>query len=465
MNHALKMILLFTLSWTAYGSVDFELTSWGPQTVVQGHLVMIGVKGIILSGDDEQATLLISGLPYGASARYPLLEKYCCANGTKVWRIHGNTVVEISTGPDTPTGSYEIELTYLSDSAVSRSLKLPLTVLPQPPKPKKPHYGRDFPLSGFQEWREHMQSYGAKYCAWPLSTWEGSVWYYDGARVYSQMFQMLQDEYWAQCAEEVADFYGGYVLQNNGNIPGYRVFAEGLKADFVSNDNLNSYEAVRLLDERHFGSANVSYLIRWQTSREIAYSLEAQLTARSLNIGQQDDLEATVEAVFGHFDQWFISKTATYVQPFMVALSAEALIQYYDVSGDVRVPWILGLAADAMWETSWDESSKSFFYYSESSANPAVDLNLLIAPLYGWLFRQTGEEIYRQRGDEIFEAGVKGAWLGDGKHFNQNYRWSGKYVEWRTAPEKPSKSKGGNSGLRNGAASKRGVDAVESGRE
>jgi hypothetical protein len=60
------------------------------------------------------------------------------------------------------------------------------------------------------------------------------------------------------------------------------------------------------------------------------------------------------------------------------------------------------------------------------------DLNLLIAPTYGWVFRQSGDATYRQRGDQIFAGGVKRAYLGGGKQFDQNYRTSFDYVKWRS---------------------------------
>ena len=58
----------------------------------------------------------------------------------------------------------------------------------------------------------------------------------------------------------------------------------------------------------------------------------------------------------------------------------------------------------------------------------------MIAPLYGWLFQQTGDVKYRNIGDQIFTSGVQKAWLDGGKQFSQNYRWSFKYVEWRKSP-------------------------------
>ncbi len=65
------------------------------------------------------------------------------------------------------------------------------------------------------------------------------------------------------------------------------------------------------------------------------------------------------------------------------------------------------------------------------SEDPAPDLNLLIAPMYGWLYAQTGASRFRDRGDAIFVGGVGMASLKQNKPFNQNYRSSFDYVEWR----------------------------------
>ena len=65
---------------------------------------------------------------------------------------------------------------------------------------------------------------------------------------------------------------------------------------------------------------------------------------------------------------------------------------------------------------------------------PAPDLNLLIAPMYAWLYRQTGETKYRDQGDALFAGGVKKAYLDGGKQFDQNYWWSFDYVRWRSGP-------------------------------
>ena len=55
----------------------------------------------------------------------------------------------------------------------------------------------------------------------------------------------------------------------------------------------------------------------------------------------------------------------------------------------------------------------------------APDLNLLIAPLYAWVYKQTNNPVYRDQHDEIFAGSIVRTGIGSQKVYNQNYRWSG----------------------------------------
>ena len=202
--------------------------------------------------------------------------------------------------------------------------------------------------------------------------------------------------------------------------------------------------------------------------REVAYNLMAYLLARAVGDSTRPVGEAYLDLVLGHFDQWFVSKTAVavsggdappasigqfYIQPFMAGLSSEALIQYYETrSQDVRIPAAVKTAMDWLWANAWDVGTQQFFYdlygpsngpYKPGSPLGAPDLNLLIAPAFAWLYKQTGDTTYRDRADAIFASGVKGACVScDGKHFNQQYRWSFDYVKWRNPSSAPAASTG-----------------------
>lgn len=85
----------------------------------------------------------------------------------------------------------------------------------------------------------------------------------------------------------------------------------------------------------------------------------------------------------------------------------------------------------------------SFRYENEDDTPEGVEpqppLNLLICPVFGWLAVQDNDTSWiTNYGDPLFFGGVDstdGGWLIDyyGKAFNQNYRWSFEYVEWRAS--------------------------------
>ena len=95
------------------------------------------------------------------------------------------------------------------------------------------------------------------------------------------------------------------------------------------------------------------------------------------------------------------------------------------------------MAADWLWTNAWLRLDRGMFYDAlNGGTDPgqgAPDLNLLIAPMYAFLYRQTGEAKYREQGDALFAAGVDGSWLDGAKQFNQSYWWSFDYVKWRSA--------------------------------
>jgi PKD repeat protein len=363
------------------------------------------------------------------------MERLCC--GTKLWRVDSATPVKIQTESYTPPGSYPLTITYRTDNGIERSTAYPLNVLPEPGSVRKDGpFPTSLALPILATWERDMLTYGQKHCTESeASLWEGFAWYYDGARVYSQIATYTHDGYWYSCADLEKGVYRPYVIDNGGAVPGYRVFPHGLAMDYERTGDALSRDAVELLYGNGWASVpNLAYAIGWGASREIAYALNTHLVHERLGGARNRSLQDLAEAVIGHFDQWFVSRKATYVQPFMVALSSEALIGYYELTGDKRVPPLLKLAADRLWEKSWDSSTHSFLYYNnDGTSSPAPDLNLLIAPLYGWVYQQTADAAYRTKGDEIFTGGVEGAWLDGGKQFSQNYRWSFEYLKWRSA--------------------------------
>jgi hypothetical protein len=296
---------------------------------------------------------------------------------------------------------------------------------------------------GYAAWVANMEQFGRRLCDKDsinsLSTWEGSVWYYDGIKVFQQIAEFTGDSSWLRCADYVKQVYRDYILDNEGRIGGWRVFPHGLHRDYLQTRETLSRRAVQMLaynspfSEAGGGSEP-------ELSRETAYLIHAYLLAEDLGISPHPRLNDAVSHAVGHIDSWFKKRSASYLNPFMAALTVESLIHYHErKGGDKQLKEAIRITADWLWNNSWDAANGSFRYivcFSESKDCPETeeigsDLNLLIAPMYGWLFKETGDRIYLHRGDTIFERGVSGAWLGSGKQFSQSYRWSFDYVRWR----------------------------------
>jgi hypothetical protein len=218
-----------------------------------------------------------------------------------------------------------------------------------------------------------------------------------------------------------------------GALNGWRIFPHGLLEDYRRTGDPNSREAViRLAQNSAFAGSGGGPTC--DVSRETAYIINAYLASEDVGLPRNPLLATAVNYALGHIDQWFVSKTCPSVMPFMVGLTMEALINYYEITGDVRIPTRIRLAADGLWSTAWVPASSSFYYESAGDQTVGVpDLNLLIAPAYAWLWQMTGGAKYLQRGDQAFAGGVLYANFWSGKQFSQNYRWSFDYVKWRSA--------------------------------
>lgn len=300
------------------------------------------------------------------------------------------------------------------------------------------------PIPELEEWAANMVQWGEFHCnpqrISELGTWEGNVWYYDGMRVYYQIADYTKDPKWAECARLVGAVYRGYVLNAGGLVPGWRVFPHGLHMDLLRTNDQGSKHALELLATKSayaFPAGNASF----EYSRETAYILSAYLFAEQVGLPLDPDIKKSADFALGHLDQWAVSQTASYVQPYLVALTLESLIAYYERTRDPRIPGMVRTTADWLQANFWNPTNRWFSYiqckpgstYQECGQEYSTqgDLNLLIAPVYAWLYRTTGEAKYLAFGDEVFSSGIADHFLGYGKQFVQNYRWSFDYVKWR----------------------------------
>jgi Bacterial Ig domain len=312
-----------------------------------------------------------------------------------------------------------------------------------------PARAADLPIPELERWQAQMVSAGATICSRLASTGSLGDVYYDMTRVMYQIADYTGDSSWAQCAGVARALYrDGYVLLIDGHVAGYWNFPTGLTLDFQRTGDGLSQEAVTLLSENAAYAADVTPLA-WtemaDRSREVAYAILSYIDSETLGQPRRARRAELVDQAYGHMDQWFVQftwqgpdRTLGQFSPFMVALTAHSLIRDWEQTGDPRLIPTLRMAADWLWANAWLPAERSMFYDAVNNGtgpgSGAPDLNLLIAPMYAFLYRQTGDPKYRDEGDALFAGGVDLAYLGDGKHFDQNYWWSFDYVRWRSVP-------------------------------
>ena len=153
--------------------------------------------------------------------------------------------------------------------------------------------------------------------------------YYDAARVLYQIADYTHDPSWLAPAHEAATIYRDqFVIPSNGDVPGYWNFTGGLLLDYQHTGDVQSKDAITLL-ANNAAFARDGTPLEWTAStvqsREVAYSIMSYLNAETVGQPHRARLDDLVTQAIGHLDQWFVSKTAPYLQPFMRRVSHRQL--------------------------------------------------------------------------------------------------------------------------------------------
>lgn len=317
--------------------------------------------------------------------------------------------------------------------------------------------------------------------------------FYDSAYVFFQIADYTgENEPWLTYAGWAQRVYvGHYLARANWRAAGWRRSSHGIFENYLRHGGLGVNELELIRDRPAFsriregrGRGGSERL-----SREIALAVQAHVHAE--RAGAPRKMEENIEqlSVFvpwmgSHLYEWRTGdfrgnweQGQSRFAPFMFGITAHALIEFVEwerqnernpnlywpdnfpidygsgVSEGVdRITWagIEGALKDvAKWavleakhesgERMWVNSRRretGFLYESIKSPKTAFDLNLMIAHVYGWLWKETGDPFYREVGDRLFETGAYFGATGTGKHFNQQYRMAFDYVKWRELGDK-----------------------------
>lgn len=422
---------------------EYRLDAQGPHSVYVGHDLYIEATAVGLAGALGHVHFNgADGLPPGATAgmlcdynskpQNDFRDSMCWVNPGHYGRTQ---VIRLRIPSDAPTGGYTAILRF-TDNGVAKQLPYPFNALPLRPPVVKTPIPSVPPIPKLKKWELTMTDLGRKWCD-PSQVmafgWEPQIWYYDGGRTYLQIADYTKDPgTWYPCAFNIINQYRDRVIARKGYYEGWRVFPHGLAMSYWRTGDVRAKEAAILLS-RSSAYAQSGGRVNVGDMRETAYIIDAYVKAEQLGEPRSPHLARAVDFALGMFDQLFASYPPLYQQSFYDGLMAEALIQYYELTQDARVPPAIKAMLDWLWSNAYDPRSHSFTYnpllvppsYQTAQSN-------LIIPAFAWYWQLSGDPVYRQRGDDLFAHALDSDIGYSGKIFNQNYRWSFDYVRWRS---------------------------------
>ncbi|HWR49994.1 MAG TPA: hypothetical protein VN428_02735, partial [Bryobacteraceae bacterium] len=302
------------------------------------------------------------------------------------------------------------------------------------------------PVLALAKWESTFRTLGAKWCKADetmLFGYEGQVWYYDGGRVYLQMADHFKDKSWESCAYNILGQYRDLILSQGYWSTGWRVFTKGLRMAYERTGDPRYKEAIHILATKspYAGSGG-----RLEDSfmRETAYILQAYVDDELVGNGRHPNMMRAVTYLIAQFDATFETGNFIYHQTFMDGLGAEALIDYYELTKDPRIPSVIRSMLDWTWDKGWDKTRNKLVYNPEPlgpRCNVAdggcqvytTNMINLVVPTFAWYWSITGDSTIRERGDIIFSHALDSEIDYGGKIFSQNYRWSPRFVGWRSS--------------------------------
>ena len=307
--------------------------------------------------------------------------------------------------------------------------------------------------------------------------------FYDSAYSFYQISDYVGEQQpWSTYALWASNVYlKTYVIPNDYKTAGWRRSSYGLFERMSREGDIDVEQLEWLRDRPAFSKVREG---RGQggaehRSRAIALAVESNIVAekagsdRVLEDGRTR-FESFIPWMGSHLYEWrsgnyrgYYNQGRARFSPFMFGITAHALIDYVewerendrdpqifwprsfpidygprldpdapvmewesitDALADVAI-WAVDEAMHENGERMWQKDV--FLYESIHSADVAYGLNLLIAHVYAWLWKETGDERFLRIGDTIFSSGAKSGATHTGKHFNQQYRYAFDFIKWR----------------------------------
>jgi hypothetical protein len=319
----------------------------------------------------------------------------------------------------------------------------------------------------FDQWGDHHQAVQE---ARQAASGDGWVYtYYDRALLwYGAWWRTNDPEMLARAIYCVEQYREQYVLPNNGQVPPRWAFTEGLACDHIISGSARSLDAVKKIANRMQYWINLPQDTQYRDGRIQGRAIDAQIIAAELTTGSEQTFYQN-QALLGINDliTWYdlaggngpwdseaissITNTGNYcggMATFQIAHAIlRSMVRYHRlISPIARMSEILTETCDLMYDTYWTVSTGfsyiqppashpggAFTCTASGSDSPAVDLNLLIATIFGDAYNITGLTRFKTYGDEVFAEGISGSiYMNGHKQFNESFMRSWQYPYYRS---------------------------------
>lgn len=312
-----------------------------------------------------------------------------------------------------------------------------------------PKYEQTFVSQLDLRWAAEMPQWGTTLTADGAIFWN----YYDRAMIsWAWWVRTGNPEYFRRAMYYFIAFRDLYLIPNRYRTQPHQWQMEGMTLHYLLTGDAETQKGIGVIAKTlayaawlpHIGDTAYQYT-EGRIQERVIQAFLAGWRAGLTNLDYPSALRTALTKVLGtqSADGAFRTRNACGGSSnFMAVLLDDIMIRYVeDFEPDPRVLPAVKRNLDWLWNTQWRSDAGGFNYYElncpgQGGPTAAPDLNLLFAAPFGWVYQQTGETAYRERGDTIFVEGVKRAWLGSNglqadKQFNEDYRSSFRYLAYR----------------------------------
>lgn len=305
--------------------------------------------------------------------------------------------------------------------------------------PRPVHSDSTHPIPGLDRWQAVMVELADKWAPQlldPANVLGESNWYYDIASTYLEINRYLKTDRYFEVAQVSARRYADYLTSNGGVPAPWCVFPRGLRQMYQSTQDSSWCELLKGITKGGwvaYGGSPDPMLMR-----ETAYALAEWLELTWIGASDPVMIERGIGYSLTQLNKLFVQELGRnqgmVCEPFFAGLMMQSLIDAYEIKPDERIPPALTTVCNWLWENAVDGKTG---YSKYDAFTPTTDwytgLNPLMYNAWAFLYSVTGQDVWRQQGDILFEHTFDDqAYSWSPKQFGQIYRRSIDYVtKWR----------------------------------